>query len=317
MDALLLILAYLAIGLSLKRLHLMPVNTGQVLNQYVINVAVPAMILLHLPKLELNTEVLLPALMPWLLYPLAVALILLAARAFAWSRELTGAMLIVVPLGNTSFLGFPMVETFFGAAGLPYAVIYDQVGSFVALAFIASTFAAVYSKDAGSSEAGAHQVDGSKGPHGVIAIAKKLLTFPPVIALFIALLFGQEAYPRVVQPLIENLAATLVPVVMIAVGFQLHFRIPREDLFPFTFAMVVKLVVMPLVAFAVVRGLGVDSLAAQVTVLEASMPFMISAGAIAIGAGLKPRFVASLVGYGVLLGLVTVPIWAWLLQNSS
>lgn len=307
MDALLLILAYLAIGLSLKRLHLMPVNTGQVLNQYVINVAVPAMILLHLPKLELNTDVLLPALMPWLLYPLAVGLILLAARAFSWSRELTGAMLIVVPLGNTSFLGFPMVETFFGTAGLPYAVIYDQVGSFIALAFIASTFAAVYS----------NQQDGSQAPQGVLTIAKKLLTFPPVVALFIALLFGQTEYPRVIQPLVENLAATLVPVVMIAVGFQLHFRIPREDLFPFGFAMVVKLVLMPLIAYGVIRGLGANGLAAQVTVLEASMPFMISAGAIAIGAGLKPRFVASLVGYGVLFGLVTVPIWAWLLQSSS
>lgn len=307
MDALLLILAYLAIGLGLKRLHLMPVNTGQVLNQYVINVAVPAMILLHLPKLELNTDVLLPALMPWLLYPLAVGLILLAARAFNWSRELTGAMLIVVPLGNTSFLGFPMVETFFGAAGLPYAVIYDQVGSFIALAFIASTFAAVYG----------NQQEGSQAPQGVLTIAKKLLTFPPVVALFIALLFGQTEYPRVIQPLVENLAATLVPVVMIAVGFQLHFRIPREDLFPFGFAMVVKLVLMPLIAYGVIRGLGADGLAAQVTVLEASMPFMISAGAIAIGAGLKPRFVASLVGYGVLFGLVTVPIWAWLLQSSS
>lgn len=307
MDALLLILAYLAIGLGLKRLHLMPVNTGQVLNQYVINVAVPAMILLHLPKLELNTDVLLPALMPWLLYPLAVGLILLAARAFNWSRELTGAMLIVVPLGNTSFLGFPMVETFFGAAGLPYAVIYDQVGSFIALAFIASTFAAVYG----------NQQEGSQAPQGVLTIAKKLLTFPPVVALFIALLFGQTEYPRVIQPLVENLAATLVPVVMIAVGFQLHFRIPREDLFPFGFAMVLKLVLMPLIAYGVIRGLGADGLAAQVTVLEASMPFMISAGAIAIGAGLKPRFVASLVGYGVLFGLVTVPIWAWLLQSSS
>lgn len=307
MDALLLILAYLAIGLGLKRLHLMPVNTGQVLNQYVINVAVPAMILLHLPKLELNTDVLLPALMPWLLYPLAVGLILLAARAFNWSRELTGAMLIVVPLGNTSFLGFPMVETFFGAAGLPYAVIYDQVGSFIALAFIASTFAAVYG----------NQQEGSQAPQGALTIAKKLLTFPPVVALFIALLFGQTEYPRVIQPLVENLAATLVPVVMIAVGFQLHFRIPREDLFPFGFAMVVKLVLMPLIAYGVIRGLGADGLAAQVTVLEASMPFMISAGAIAIGAGLKPRFVASLVGYGVLFGLVTVPIWAWLLQSSS
>ncbi|MCL4408853.1 MAG: AEC family transporter [Gammaproteobacteria bacterium] len=307
MDALLLILAYLAIGLGLKRLHLMPVNTGQVLNQYVINVAVPAMILLHLPKLELNTDVLLPALMPWLLYPLAVGLILLAARAFNWSRELTGAMLIVVPLGNTSFLGFPMVETFFGAAGLPYAVIYDQVGSFIALAFIASTFAAVYG----------NQQEGSQAPQGALTIAKKLLTFPPVVALFIALLFGQTEYPRVIQPLVENLAATLVPVVMIAVGFQLHFRIPREDLFPFGFAMVVKLVLMPLIAYGVIRGLGADGLSAQVTVLEASMPFMISAGAIAIGAGLKPRFVASLVGYGVLFGLVTVPIWAWLLQSSS
>lgn len=307
MDAMLLILAYLAVGLSLKRLHLMPVNTGQVLNQYVINVAVPAMILLHLPKLELNSEVLLPALMPWLLYPLAIGLILLAARIMKWSRELTGALLIVVPLGNTSFLGFPMVETFFGSEGLPYAVIYDQVGSFVALAFIASTFAAVYG----------NLNEGSQTPNGGFTIVKKLLTFPPVVALVIALLFGQTEYPRVIQPLISNLAATLVPVVMIAVGFQLQFRIPREDLLPFTFAMVIKLLLMPLVAFGVVRTFDMQSLAAQVTVLEASMPFMISAGAIAISAGLKPRFVASLVGYGVLFGLLTVPIWAWVLQSSS
>ncbi|EGN74523.1 Putative permease [Idiomarina sp. A28L] len=304
MSAMLLILAYLAIGLVLKRTHLMPVNTGQVLNQYVINVAVPAMILLHLPHLDITRAILTPAIMPWVLFPISIGLVLLSAKVFKWSRELTGALLIVVPLGNTSFLGFPMVETFFGTAGLPYAVIYDQVGSFIGLAFFATFFAALYGK----------REDGSDERLSKASMAKRLLTFPPVIALVVALLFGMETYPGVLETLISNLAATLVPVVMIAVGFQLQFRIPRSDLLPFSIAMVIKLLILPAVAFAIIRLFNLNDLAAQVTVLEASMPFMITAGAVAISAGLKPRFVASLVGYGILIGLVTVPIWAWILK---
>lgn len=304
MSAMLLILAYLAIGLVLKRTHLMPVNTGQVLNQYVINVAVPAMILLHLPHLDITRSILTPAIMPWVLFPISIGLVLLSAKVFKWSRELTGALLIVVPLGNTSFLGFPMVETFFGTAGLPYAVIYDQVGSFIGLAFFATFFAALYGK----------REDGSEERLSKASMAKRLLTFPPVIALVVALLFGMETYPGMLETLISNLAATLVPVVMIAVGFQLQFRIPRNDLLPFSIAMIIKLLILPAVALTIIRIFDLNDLAAQVTVLEASMPFMITAGAVAISAGLKPRFVASLIGYGILVGLVTVPIWAWILQ---
>ncbi|RUO23401.1 hypothetical protein CWE08_01765 [Aliidiomarina iranensis] len=304
MSAMLLILAYLVIGLVLKRTHLMPVNTGQVLNQYVINVAVPAMILLHLPHLDITRAILTPAIMPWVLFPISIALVLTSAKIWKWSRELTGALLIVVPLGNTSFLGFPMIETFFGTAGLPYAVIYDQVGSFIGLAFFATFFAAVYGK----------REDGNEEKLSIASLTKRLVTFPPVIALIVAFIFGMQNYPGMLQTLISNLAATLVPVVMIAVGFQLQFRIPKSDLLPFSVAMIIKLLILPAVALGLIRALDLNDLAAQVTVLEASMPFMITAGAVAIGAGLKPRFVASLVGYGILFGLITVPIWAWLLQ---
>lgn len=303
MEAMLLILAYLVIGLVLKRTHIMPVNTGQVLNQYVINVAVPAMILLHLPHLEITRDVLLPALVPWLLFPITVGLVLLFSKLLRWERELTGALLIVVPLGNTSFLGFPMVEAFFGSAGLPYAVIYDQLGSFIALAFFATLFAAIYS----------NREEGQSKPTPS-AIAKKFLTFPPVIALMIAILFGMQRYPETLHTLISTLAATLVPVVMIAVGFQLHFRILKEDAVPFTIAMLIKLFVLPAIALAVMMVFSWRGLAAQVTVLEAAMPFMITGGAVAISAGLKPRLVASLVGYGVLAGLITLPIWALILH---
>jgi len=45
-------------------------------------------------------------------------------------------------------------------------------------------------------------------------------------------------------------------------------------------------------------------------VLEAAMPSMVTAGALAIAHGLAPRLAAAMVGYGLLLSLLTLPLWA-------
>ncbi|HLV47715.1 MAG TPA: AEC family transporter [Aliidiomarina sp.] len=308
MENLGLIVAYLAIGWVLQRTRSLPEQSSLVLNQYVIYVAVPALILLYLPSLELSRDVFAPLLTPWAMYLLAIVLVLLASKIFHWGRELTGALLVVVPLGNTSFLGFPFVEAFYGKEGLPFAVIYDQTGSFLALALISSTIAAHYSTSATAENAGSVQALSIKQR------LAKLLVFPPVIALIAALLVGQTEYPSILQPLLENLAATLIPVVMIAVGLQLRLRIASHDMGPFTIALTIKLLILPFVALAAFILLGVNSLAAQVSVLEAAMPPMITGGAIAIGAGLKPRLVAAIIGYGVLIGMVTLPIMAWIIE---
>jgi len=304
MENLALIVAYLVIGWVLQRTRSLPEQSGYVLNQYVIYVSVPALILLHLPKLTLSADVLAPLITPWVMYLLAIGLVLLASKVFHWNRELTGALLVVVPLGNTSFVGFPFVEAFYGTEGLPYAVIYDQTGSFLALALISSAIAAHYSNDT---------VNKTDRPTRWQQI-KKLLVFPPVIALFVALLFGQEEYPPIVQPMLENLAATLIPVVMVAVGLQLRLRIARSHIGPFIAALSIKLVLLPAAALAGFMLLGMHSLAVHVSVLEAAMPPMITGGAVAIGAGLKPRLVAAIIGYGVLLGMLTLPLVAWVLE---
>src|SRR5690554_5193097 len=192
MESLGLILAYLAIGWVLQRTHSLPENSGLVLNQYVIHVAVPAMILLHLPSLEVSAAVLTPIFTPWAMFALAIGLVLLCSRLFKWGRDLTGAMLIVVPLGNTSFLGFPMVETFYGTSALPFAVLYDQAGSFLALALFTSVIAAHY----------AHAQSGNKPSIKEQAIA--LLRFPPLIALLVALSVGQTEYPSMLQQLFRS-----------------------------------------------------------------------------------------------------------------
>lgn len=298
------IAGYVVIGLLLQRSRQFPQNTGQILNAYVIYVALPAVVLQKIPSLTFGKELLYPALMPWLLLLLTVPVILALAKWLNWSRLTTGAMLIVVPLGNTSFVGFPMIEAFFGTEGIPYALLYDQLGSFFILSIYATIVAAIYSHEPGTS---------AQRPSAG-AIAWRIAKFPPFVALVIAFAARGLSYPEVLSQFIDSLAITLVPVIMVAVGFQLKFRLPQEDRAPLYWALGLKLIATPLVALAVLYGFGLEQLAVQVTIMEAAMPAMISAGALAIMAGLAPTLSAAIVGYGVILCFVTLPLWYALIQ---
>ena len=193
-----------------------------------------------------------------------------------------------------------MIEAFFGGDHLPYALIYDQAGSFVALATYSTILAAAFSPSAEKAT--------------VKSISLKILTFPPFLALVAALLLKNTTYPSFFQALIDNLAQTLVPLIMVAVGFTLRFSLGGERLSPLVSGISIKLILMPLLAYAGCYALGLEGKAVTVSVFEAAMPPMISAGAIAIMAGLAPRMVGNLVGFGLLLSFVTLPIWYWVLS---
>jgi hypothetical protein len=237
--------------------------------------------------------------MPWTMLALTAAAVLLLARFFRWPRQTAGSLLLLAPLGNTSFLGFPMVTSLLGEAALPYAVIYDQLGSFLGLATWGSVVIALYGQ-------------GAERPTAA-AVARKIATFPPFLALLAALALRPLGYHQAVARLVDALAATLVPVVMVAVGCQLRVRVGRAAVGPLVAGLGLKLVAAPLAALALCRALGFEGPAAATAVLEAGMPPMISAGALALLAGLAPELSAALVGRGVLGSFVTLPALASLL----
>jgi predicted permease len=133
-GAYLLVLVMLLCGWLGARLRAFPAGAADTMNQFVIAVCLPAMILKLIPEIHFRRELLLLAVTPWLLLPVAVALIVALARLFAWPRTVRGALLLCVPLGNTSFLGFPMVDALLGRQAVGLAVVYDQLGSFFILA---------------------------------------------------------------------------------------------------------------------------------------------------------------------------------------
>ena len=228
----------------------------------------------------------------------SAALVLAAARLLNWSRQATGVLLLVVPLGNTSFMGVPMVQAFFGAAGIPYLIIYDQIGTMLIFASYGSLILASYGRD---------------GATDLVAIARRALLFPPTIALLVGLALRDWSYPAVTVEVLEGIAATLTPLVMTAIGFQLTLRLRPTTLAPLGGGLAVKLVIAPLAALLLCRLLGLHGLAVDVAVFEAGMPPMVTASALAVAAGMEAELAVALAGLGIPLAFLSLPLLYWLI----
>ena len=295
MENFIITITYLLIGMGLRRIPDFYKETGLVLNLFVIYISLPALVLLKVPELVFSGSLLVPAVMPWAMLLLSSAAILSLSKFLRWDRPTTGCLLLLVPLGNTSFLGIPMVKAFFGEQAILYAVLYDQLGSFLALATYGSLIIALYGT--------------GKGRPTIRMVVRKIISFPPFIALLLAIILKVAPYPPIAVTLLKGLASTLVPIVMIAVGFQLTLRLNRAVTVQMGIGLGIKLIVAPVVALLLCKLAGVaGGEVAQVSIFEAGMPPMVSAGALAILADLSPPLTAALVGIGIVLSFATLPI---------
>ena len=104
---------------------------------------------------------------------------------------------------------------------------------------------------------------------------------------------------------------------MLAVGLSIQLKMPRDEVKPLAVGLMLKLLVLPALALLLALLLGMQETMLQASVLESAMPAMITAAALAIAHNLAPRLAAALVGYGILLSLLTLPGWLWLLERIT
>lgn len=298
--ALLLILAMLALGQLAGRLRAVPEGTAEVLHRFVLLVCLPALVLVQLRGLQFDRQTLLLALLPWAWVAVSVGLVLLLARLAGWSREVRACLLLTVPLGNTAFLGYPMIEGLLGHDALKHAVVYDQLGSFLILSTYAVSLASVYRA-------------GQRPPAG--ELLRRVLTYPAFVALVIGLL--PIPWPAPALVVLQRVADCLVPLVLFAIGLQLRFRLPPGHGSALGAALLLKLGIGAALALAVCLLFGAPDAVRNVAVLQAGMPVMVTAAALAIEAKLAPALAAAQVGLGVLLALAWLPLLAWWLGATA
>lgn len=294
-DAFALVLAMLALGYVFQRVRVLPGNAAQTLNLIVLYVCLPAAVLRYAPRLHVEPALLGLVAVPWLLLLAAIASVAALSRWLGLRDEERAVLLLTVALGNTSFLGYPLTRALIGEHALPYAVVYDQFGAFLILSTYGLWVLARYGGDA--------KPDARE-------MALRIAKFPPLWALLTGFTVMPADPPAWIATGLQRLSDALLPLAMLTIGLSVRLTLPREELKPLAAGLILKLVLMPALATVLVPLLGVHGAMARTTVLESAMPSMVTAGALAIAHDLAPRLAAAMVGYGVLISLLTLPLWA-------
>ncbi len=293
-----LLLVCLLAGVLLKRLPTFPADTHKGLNAFIIYIALPAVALKYIPTMQFSWAMLIPFLVGGVI--LLMALLFFKLLSFFWriDRASLGCLVLTCGLGNTSFVGFPMVVALYGATGLSVAVLVDQ-GTFLALAIGGVSVAMVF----------------SSGKIDSAVILKKLLYFPPFIAFVAALLLvPMGGLGKEVQEVLDKLASTLTPLALVSVGLQLKFEKNTFQWDLLAVGLFFKLVIAPFVFYVFYfLILNQKDLTAKVVIAEAAMAPMVTASILAVEYKLNPTLANLFVGIGIPFSLLTVLGWWWFL----
>lgn len=290
----------LLIGILLRRSNKLPADAPATINGLIINVALPGLILTYMHRIDLRAGLLSAAAMPWLLFLISATGVWCVSKAMKLSRGTTGALIMLAGLGNTSFIGLPMIESFYGPDYLPIGILIDQLGSYLVLSTLGIAVACVYSDTTTSWR----------------EVARRIATFPPLLAMVLALLLIPVRYPEWLEVTLLRLGTTVAPLALISVGFQLRFNTLAGNRTALGLGLGLKLIAAPaLIALLYLGWLHEAGKIAQVTLFEASMAPMVGASIVATQHGLNPPLISLMVGVGTVLSFLTLPLWWTLLSG--
>ena len=295
------IFGFLFLGLILQRINGFPVRIYKQINTIVIYICLPALALYYIPKIEWSNNLLFPIGVAWITFAGSYFLFNYIGKKRAWSKKLIGCLIITAGLGNTSFVGFPIIQALYGEEGMKTAILVDQPGSFVILSTFAILVASIYSTG---------KPDGLK-------IVKKIAFFPPFLTFLIACLMNYLNFDfhDYVQALLQKAGTIMTPLAMLSVGLQLKFDRRSQHWRFLGMGLLYKLILTPAVIYLLyVVILQQHSKMIEVAVMESAMAPMITASILASSNGLKPRLSSMMVGFGIPISFITLVFWYFILQ---
>lgn len=301
MSNLILIFVCLILGIVLKRSKIVPENFHSSLNAFVINISLSAFSLYYISKIELNSSVIFPALVPWIGIFFAIIFFYILGKIFSWKHSVIGALIMCAGFGNTSFIGIPVIQALYGEEGLKTVMLVDQPG-FIALSTVGILTANFYS--------------GSKD--SLLKHLTKIIKFPPFITFIIALILNAFSIeiPKEIDETLLKLGSTTVPLALVSVGSQMKWKkIEKQEGFYLFLGLTFKLILYPLLILILYKYVFLQNgKIIDISVLESAMAPMITAAIIAEAHNLDSNICNLMVAIGIPLSFVTLAIWHYILQ---
>ncbi len=304
------IFSLIAVGFLLKRIHLIGTEGQKNITDLVINVVLPCNIVNSF-AVDLGPDMVRDG--------MAILLISIALQA---SMVVYGKVLFkkdnpdhhvnvayAMISSNAGFLGNPIAEGVFGAAGLALASIYLIPQRIM----MWSEGIRMY-----SSRPGMQQASG-QGEAAVSnrQLLKKVLTHPCIIAcaIGIILMAGGIELPAVIMTPVQtlgrcNTALSMLVIGMILSEIDLPTLVDREVIY----YTIHRLVIVPLILYLILGLLPVSPLVRGVSTLLAAMPAAATTSMLAVKYDRDPHFATRLVIFSTLCSIPAILIWSMILK---
>lgn len=299
MNALLEVALFLALGRLLASIDRLPRDTSSALIGWVLYVAWPAAALQSGMSVRLDGALLGGVAWLWGLFAVAVVAVTIAIMGFGLRRPTAGTILLASGAGSTAGFALPFIERYCGAHCVAPAIVLSVLGGALAFSVLGVAASCVL----------------SQGRVCVGLIARRIVTFPPLVALVVGMVLPRTVLPQFAQMAVHDLAATLAPIAIVAVGMHLRGLPDRKRLAPIAAALSFKLVLAPA---AVLLGVALIGPAlgsfGRLLVLIAAMPPLISSIALAREYQFETELSAQIAAFGASIALVTVPLWGTALE---
>ena len=301
MDSLFTAALCLLAGFVLRRLGRLPKDSDRVVSGVVIQLCAPPVTFLAARTMPISWEMLLPASMAWIIFAGALVLFGLLRRPLGLTRETFGCLMLTAAMSNVVFIGLPMIEALFGREYIYIAFLCDSPGTSLVLALPGVLLASYLAK----------KKDDTRSTWAQVRVSLlRVVTFPPFQGLVLGFALGGVEIPQWTLLGLAHIGAALVPLSLFSVGLGIKLILPRRSLGPLAAGLGYKLVLAPLLMWAVAALVfGNTGMVAKVTVLEAAMPPMILGAILATEHDLDADLAALMVGLGTPLAFLTLPLW--------
>jgi predicted permease len=218
-------------------------------------------------------------------------------RVFALPAPAVGALICVVILANTGYLGLPLVVAVLGASKLPFGIAFDQLVSGPMLFTAGFGTGAAFGTRAG------------EGPR------ERLRAFvtrnPPLLAVIAGLIAPSSAAPEVLVHASHVVVLALLPLGFFVLGVNLAFEhddgrwpLPRLDAVTVV-AVGLRMVVAPLLLYLFSRAtVAIPS----AYLLQAAMPSGINSLLVGHAYGLDLRVISAAVAWSTVAAMLAIVV---------
>lgn len=213
-----------------------------------------------------------------------------------FSKRTMATLVLVSGLSNTSFVGFPLIISFFGVEQLKFGVVSDQ-----ATFFVLSSLGVLLANSSTSNSL--------KPGQKAAFIVKRILTFPPFIAAMLALCFQSILQRLEIDAFFMSLSATVSPLALFSIGLQLRFEHIKREMKVISCSLLFKLLIAPFAALMVAYLLGWNGVFFQVSVFEMAMPCLVASSMVIQTFGLNVKLANTIIGLSILFGLALSFFW--------